>query len=84
MRAVEDFATWLRVASLVEMRGIDLPLTFYRVAENSIRKDDTQDPRIHAFADFLLWLQTPKGELVKSARKKRKEVLRMIENQYGH
>jgi glycosyltransferase involved in cell wall biosynthesis len=84
VRAVEDFATWLRVASFIDLHGVDLPLTFYRETENSIRKDDVSDPRIHAFADYLIWLQTPRGRLIKTLKKRRKSVIKMIEKQYGH
>jgi glycosyltransferase involved in cell wall biosynthesis len=83
VRAVEDFATWLRVASFTELHGVDLPLTFYREDDNSIRKDDVADPRIHAFADYLIWLQSPAGQSIKHLKRNRKSVLKMIEKQYG-
>ena len=84
VRAVEDFATWLRAASFINLYGLDLPLTYYRVSDSSIRQNDTQDPRIHAFADYLIWLKTHNGQMVNGIGKRRKIIIRMIERQYGH
>jgi len=55
VRAVEDYATWLRILTKYDCFLIDEPLTFYRESLGSIRKGILGDPRGHAFADFLTW-----------------------------
>ena len=58
VRAAEDYATWLRIRTKYKFAGIDLPLTNYRISENSIRKENDHDPRIYALADFVMWSRT--------------------------
>jgi glycosyltransferase involved in cell wall biosynthesis len=82
VRAVEDYATWLRVASVGKIVGIDEILTSYRVASGTIRSKDLEDPRIHAFADYLMWSQNTKLVEEKNLKKYRKKVVRMIKSQY--
>jgi glycosyltransferase involved in cell wall biosynthesis len=55
VRAVEDYATWLRLVTRYKFVGIAEPLTFYQDSISSIRSSDTTDPRIFAIADFISW-----------------------------
>ena len=55
VRAAEDYATWLRIKTKYKFAGVNLPLTNYRISENSIRKENDHDPRIYALADFIMW-----------------------------
>jgi teichuronic acid biosynthesis glycosyltransferase TuaG len=84
VRAVEDFATWLRIATGTKLHALSLPLTNYRVSEESIRSFDVVDPRIHAFADFLIWTQTNRTNNNKMFRKNKKCILKQIAKQYGN
>jgi teichuronic acid biosynthesis glycosyltransferase TuaG len=82
VRAVEDYATWLRIAALTTLDGLDLPLTYYRISPGSIRGDDTHDPRIYALSDFLQWSLSTSMVSLKQLRKMRRLVLRAIVRQY--
>lgn len=55
VRAVEDYATWLRILTKYDCYLLGEPLTFYRESPGSIREGALGDPRGHAFADFLNW-----------------------------
>jgi teichuronic acid biosynthesis glycosyltransferase TuaG len=82
VRAVEDYATWLRIASFYSFEGINLPLTYYSQSEGSIRLADTQDPRIFALSDFIVWSQEQEKLTGKSYQKERKAAINMIRRQY--
>lgn len=82
VRAVEDYATWLRIAPFYSFEGIDLPLTFYCQSAGSIRLTDTQDPRIFALSDFILWSKEQENLTAKSYKKERKTAIKMIRKQY--
>lgn len=82
VRAVEDYATWLRIAALTNIDCLDLPLTYYRISPGSIRGDDTHDPRIYALSDFLQWSLSTSTVSLKRIRKKRRLALRTIVRQY--
>lgn len=84
VRAVEDFATWLRIATDTDIHIISEPLTNYRVSEESIRSHDVIDPRIHAFADFLIWTESQRTVNSLSFRKHKRVVLKQIAKQYGN
>ncbi len=84
VRAIEDFATWLRIATETKIYILSEPLTNYRVSEQSIRSHDVVDPRIHAFADFLIWTQSKGIDSSQSLRKYKKLVLKQIARQYGN
>jgi teichuronic acid biosynthesis glycosyltransferase TuaG len=84
VRAVEDYATWLRIATDTELHILSQPLTNYRISEVSIRSSDVEDPRIHAFADFLIWAATNKHPKSKNLRKNKKYILKQIAKQYGN
>lgn len=83
LRAVEDYATWLRIAAVGKLVGLDESLTSYRVADGTIRSQDIEDPRIHALADFLMWSQSADMIPLRELRKFKKSVVKMIERQYG-
>jgi teichuronic acid biosynthesis glycosyltransferase TuaG len=84
VRAVEDYATWLRIATETELHILSQPLTNYRVSEDSIRSNDIVDPRIHAFSDFLIWAETNKKDDSRKLKKHKKYVLKQIVKQYGN
>ena len=84
VRAVEDYATWLRIATETELHILPQPLTNYRISEVSIRSGDAVDPRIHAFADFLMWSSTDRQVHSRKLRKYKKLVLKQIAKQYGN
>lgn len=82
VRAVEDYATWLRVTSIYSFGCINLPLTYYCHSEESIRVGDTQDPRIFALSDFILWSKDQEKSIGKSYKKERKTAIKLIRRQY--
>jgi teichuronic acid biosynthesis glycosyltransferase TuaG len=84
VRAVEDYATWLRIATETKLHILSQPLTNYRVSEVSIRSSDVADPRIHAFADFLIWATTNKQTNSMNLKRQKKYVLKQIAKQYGN
>jgi len=84
VRAVEDYATWLRIATETDLHILPEPLTNYRVSTQSIRSGDVVDPRIHAFADFLIWASNGKHAHSRTMRKLKKLVLKQIARQYGN
>ena len=83
VRAIEDYATWLRVASVGKLVGINERLTNYRVTDGTIRSHDAEDPRIHAFADYLMWAQSARIVEKNEFEKYRRSVVQMIKRQYG-
>jgi teichuronic acid biosynthesis glycosyltransferase TuaG len=84
VRAVEDYATWLRIATENELHVMAEPLTNYRVSEVSIRSSDHVDPRIHAFSDFLMWASINEQGNLKKFRKQKRYVIKQIAKQYGN
>jgi teichuronic acid biosynthesis glycosyltransferase TuaG len=82
VRAVEDYATWLRIAPFYSFEGINLPLTYYCQSTGSIRLSDNQDPRIFALSDFILWSKEQEKLTAKSYKKERKTAIKIIRRQY--
>ena len=82
VRAVEDYATWLRLASQYKFNGLDEPLTFYNDNGSSIRSSDTEDPRLHALCDFLVWSKGDSIAINKNMRRYRRWALSAIKRQY--
>jgi teichuronic acid biosynthesis glycosyltransferase TuaG len=84
VRAVEDYATWLRLATEIDLHIIPQPLTNYRVSSSSIRSDDVVDPRIFAFADFLIWAKVDEQFNSRNHKKHKSYVLNQIAKHYGN
>ena len=55
VRAVEDYATWLRLSSLIEFVGLPEELTYYSVSDTSLSRESKIDKRLFALVDFLIW-----------------------------
>lgn len=53
-RAVEDYATWLRISASSSFVGCPEPLTFYSVSPAGLSHAGP-DRRTHALVDFLTW-----------------------------
>lgn len=81
VRAVEDYATWLRLATKYSFHGIDEPLTFYNDGGLSIRSSDTEDPRLYALCDFLIWSSGDPRSTNKEIRRYQRWVLSAIKGQ---
>lgn len=61
LKALEDYALWLRVATLTSFAYLSQPLVLYRDSPNeSVRADDVgfYRQRIRVFRDFRRWAQT--------------------------
>ena len=56
VRAVEDYATWLRISTLTKMKGVAEPLVFYEVSPGSLSRVEKKVTRVHAQTDFTNWL----------------------------
>ena len=82
VRAVEDYATWLRLAAEFEFIGIDEPLTYYRESDDSIRFGDDLDPRIHAIADFIVWAQSRENKRGEDRQSEIRAALKALKKQY--
>jgi hypothetical protein len=82
VRAVEDYATWLRIATECSFHGIDEPLTFYNDSGLSIRSSDIEDPRLHALCDFLVWSKGDSRSTNREIRRYRRWALSAIKRQY--
>jgi teichuronic acid biosynthesis glycosyltransferase TuaG len=82
LRAVEDYATWLRLSTKFRLAGVDDTLINYRVSNQSIRSQDSSDPRIYALADFLEWSRANEENLATSFKLHRRQVLKLIRNEY--
>lgn len=82
LRAVEDYATWLRLATICDFCGVDEPLTYYRDHSGSIKSEDASDPRIHAIADFIRWAHTSNAEENRKMRKFIQKAIKSIKNEY--
>ena len=67
-RAVEDFATWLRVAVATNIYFIGSELVNYTDSTSSIRSLDENDPKIYAFIDVLNWLRNQELNFFKHRR----------------
>jgi teichuronic acid biosynthesis glycosyltransferase TuaG len=83
LRAVEDYATWLRLATICNFRGVDEPLTYYRDHSGSIRSGDAADPRIHAIADFIEWAHACEPGEKRRMRKFIQKAIKSLKNQYS-
>jgi len=55
LRAVEDYATWLRLSTRVKISGSYTPLVVYEVSPEGLSAEDSSDRRIIALEDFLTW-----------------------------
>jgi glycosyltransferase involved in cell wall biosynthesis len=82
VRAVEDYATWLRLVTRYKFTGIADPLTFYRDSSSSIRSIDSDDPRIYAIADFILWSSIIESKTGRSMKSKIRNSIRVLKRQY--
>jgi len=78
VRAVEDYATWLRILTTYDCYLIGEPLTFYRESPGSIREGVLGDPRGHAFADFLNWSKLEQNQTNIDLQRHRNLVLEQI------
>ena len=83
VRTPEDYATWLRILTREEFIGLDIDLGYYQISESSIRKDDKEDPRIFAIADYLVWSNQHKDSATKNFRNKRKLAAKVLRKQYA-
>jgi glycosyltransferase involved in cell wall biosynthesis len=61
VRAVEDYATWLRLSSVITFVGLADELTYYSVSSSSLSKETKIDKRLFALADFLIWSKNNKS-----------------------
>jgi teichuronic acid biosynthesis glycosyltransferase TuaG len=82
VRAVEDYATWLRLATFCTFSGVNEPLTYYRDHSGSIRSQDVLDPKIHAVADFIEWAHACESSEKQRMRKFIKMAIKSLTNQY--
>jgi glycosyltransferase involved in cell wall biosynthesis len=55
VRAVEDYATWLRISSKKNLYGLEEQLTVYQVSPKSLSREAVPDRRLFALTDFLVW-----------------------------
>jgi glycosyltransferase involved in cell wall biosynthesis len=55
VRAVEDYATWLRISLTTKFFGLAEPLTFFTVSKSSLSHESHIDLRPFALLDFLTW-----------------------------
>lgn len=62
VRAVEDYATWLRISMSNSFYGIAEPLTFYTVSASSLSRESQIDRRPFALIDFLAWSKSKRME----------------------
>jgi len=82
VRAVEDYATWLRLATRCQPVGVDEPLTYYREHGASIRSEEVENPRIHAIADFIEWAHSRDEIGKRQVRKHVQWAIKSLKNQY--
>jgi glycosyltransferase involved in cell wall biosynthesis len=61
VRAVEDYATWLRISLSYAFFGLAEPLTFYTVSASSLSHDADIDRRPFALVDFLTWSKSKRS-----------------------
>ena len=78
VRAVEDYATWLRILTKYDCYLLGEPLTFYRESPGSIRKEVLGDPRGHAFADFLNWSKLEQNQTNIDLQRHRNLILEQV------
>lgn len=52
---VEDYATWLRLATKVRIVGSPEPLAYYQVSPQGLSQKNSRYKRVHALLDFLKW-----------------------------
>jgi glycosyltransferase involved in cell wall biosynthesis len=62
VRAVEDYATWLRLSATLSFSGLSEPLTFYTISESSLSREVVVDRRPFALVDFLSWSKNRKHD----------------------
>lgn len=79
LRAYEDYALWLRVASMTDCLYIDNPLTYYLdFSQTSIRTDkkiDDNTKRKLTFSNYEKWIDSLETNLSKQIRHKYKASL---------
>lgn len=55
VHGAEDYATWLRVASVGRIGAIDEQLVVYEKTTNSFSRQKRHMPQVRGLVDFLLW-----------------------------
>ena len=76
-RAVEDFATWLRISAICNIFFINQSLMNYTDSKTSIRSLDVSDPKVYALIDCNNWLKVTKTKIA-NKRMKQKTIKREI------
>jgi glycosyltransferase involved in cell wall biosynthesis len=64
-RAVEDFATWLRISTIRKIFFINQSLVNYTDSRTSIRSLDVNDPKVYALVDCNNWIKVTKTKIAK-------------------
>jgi hypothetical protein len=82
VRAVEDYATWLRCISITSFSYIDTPLVDYEISELGLSAGSVMDARIFAISDFLVWLKTTALIDKKTSKRLRTIALKQLKSRF--
>jgi teichuronic acid biosynthesis glycosyltransferase TuaG len=83
VRAVEDYATWLRCSSIEKIGYMDLPLVSYEVSQDGLSALATNDVSIFAISDFIVWSRETKVLSKRMAARARHKALRAIQARFA-
>jgi teichuronic acid biosynthesis glycosyltransferase TuaG len=82
VRAVEDYATWLRCSSITKIAFLDQPLVKYEISESGMSASAVPDASIFAISDFINWSKETKVLSSSDSKKIRKEALKSIKSRF--
>jgi teichuronic acid biosynthesis glycosyltransferase TuaG len=68
VRAVEDYATWLRLSTICEIAGIQEPLLTYSASESSFSRVNSGVSPLVAIRDFRVWVARSNMPFIKRTK----------------
>ena len=82
VRAVEDYATWLRCSSITKISYLQLPLVYYEISEHGLSATLPLDASIFAISDFILWCRDSEILGERGAKKMRQAALKAVKSRF--
>jgi glycosyltransferase involved in cell wall biosynthesis len=82
VRAVEDYATWLRCSSLEKISYLDSTLVDYELSESGLSAKSDPNVSIFAISDFIVWSRTTPSLGMGIAKKLRRVAHKEIKRRF--
>lgn len=82
VRAVEDYATWLRCSTIAKIDYLDFPLVIYEVSQNGLSARAASDASLFAISDFIIWSRETRTLGTRKAERTRYAALKEIKARF--